>query len=96
MAKRPPLHAPTTPSLAELNAQALAGDDDALRLLAERASASCDTVTDFLDRFVPSEDITVVFDRYCDAFQRQRSKALLDTLELPTVEQSNLNKGWSG
>lgn len=87
--------APVTPSLAELNTQALAGDDDALRMLVAR-SPTCETLTDLLDRFVPGEDVALVFDRYADEFARCRAKALIDTLELPVVEQSNLNKGWSG
>lgn len=100
--------APITPSLPELNAQALAGDADAARLLAER-STTCMNAWDFVKRFVPPDEagralevddrgrVTLrIFDLYVDAFQRSRQKALLDTLELPKVEQSNLNEGWTG
>jgi hypothetical protein len=91
--------APVTPSLAELNSQALAGDRDACLLLARR-SGSCDSFTCFLDRYVPDPEIVAVFDVYADAWmavQREKTRALLDTLELPAVEPGNLNtKGWSG
>lgn len=89
--------APPTPSLAELNSQALAGDRDACVMLAKR-SLSCETFSDFLDRFVPDPDVAAVFDTYADAWsraQQERVRSLLDTLELPKVE-SNLNAGWSG
>lgn len=88
--------APVTPSLAELNAQALAGSEDAARLLADR-SPSCETVKDFVKTYVPVEDMLRVFDLYCDSFQRSRAKALLDTLELPVVPAvANTNAGWGG
>lgn len=80
--------APVTPSLAELNTQALDGNRDACLLLARR-SASCDS----------DVEIAAVFDVYADAWmavQRERTRALLNTLEMPVVEPGNLNAGWAG
>jgi hypothetical protein len=82
-------HVPQKPSLAELNVQALSGDEDAALRLAD-LSVGCDTLRDFLDRFVPDEDMARVFDVYCDAFQKSRARALLETLELPAVTKSNI------
>jgi hypothetical protein len=93
----PPLHAPTTPSLAELNTQALEGNMDACRALAARSS-TCKHAWEFVDLFVPTEDLKrmvavqadgwplTVFDLYCDAFVWSRTPgAKRDTVELPAV-----------
>lgn len=67
-------------------------------MLAKR-SLSCESFSEFLDRFVPDPDVLSVFDVYCDAYhraQQEKVRSLLDTLELPKVE-SNLNTtGWGG
>lgn len=87
--------APNTPSLGELATQALDGDDDALRVLVARFPAD-GTLTELLDLFVPDCEVARVFDRFCDAWSRAKQKALLDTLELPVIDPSNLNVGWQG
>jgi hypothetical protein len=76
-------------SMMQLNAEARAGDRDACLQLANRAT-DCDTVEAFLRRFVPSNEWAKCFDVYCDAFERSRSCALLDTLELPVIEKTNV------
>lgn len=92
MAKHYPV--PVTPTLIELNAQALAGDADALRLLIGR-SPQFKTFRELLEEYVPGAEVARVFDAWCDCWDRVQAKALLDTVELPAVE-SNLNAGWSG
>lgn len=81
----------STPTLAQLNTDALAGDEDAALALADK-STTCATLTEFLDRFVPAEDVAEVFDIYADAFAKSRARALIDTLELPKVEKTNLGE----
>lgn len=79
------------PSVSSLADQALAGDDDALRMLAEQSKLQ--RVSDFLGLYVPAPEIRRVFDRYTDAWDEARARALLDTVELPAVEPSNLGTG---
>jgi hypothetical protein len=74
-------------SMMQLNTEARAGDRDACLQLANRAG-NCDTLEQFMRRFVPSTEWARCFDVYCDAFERSRSCALLDTLELPAVEHT--------
>jgi hypothetical protein len=100
--------APTTPTLAELAAEALAGDQDAALRLAD-LSKDCATAWEFVDLYVPADEAgtvletdawerptLLVFDVFVDAFSKSRARALLDTLELEPVVQSNLNEGWAG
>ena len=87
--------APVSLTLPELNAQALTGDADAALRLAD-LSTMCETAWEFVERYVPQEDAVRVFDTYVDAFVKSRTRALLDTLELPSVGQTNLKAGWGG
>lgn len=89
--------APNTPTLIELNAEALAGSMDAARRLAS-VSVKCKKVEDFITKFVPIDEALCVvglqrdgapyyvFDLYCDAYVWSRTPgAKRDTLELPAV-----------
>lgn len=79
------------PTIQQLNAEALAGDEDAALALADK-SVKCENVEQFVLRYVPADEMARCFDVYCDAFQKSRARALIDTLELPVVVKTNLGE----
>jgi hypothetical protein len=83
-----PRSAPVEPSVAKLNFDALAGDDDALRALADKVD--CETITEFLMRFVPKERTVELFDRYADQWHYARQRRVGAQLA-----GTNLNQGWN-
>lgn len=68
-------------SLQQLGAEALAGSPGAALALANRASG-CKTLTEFLDLYVPADDVAGVFDTFADAWQESRARATRDTLPM--------------